>query len=228
MARMLMPGYRGVLLSAVALLLSCRTGPNQAPVVESLTGPTHVSARDSAEYRVAARDPESGRLSFLWTATRGRLAADTGELVRWLSPDSADTAWLRVAVSDEGGLSSAESVRVIVLRDTTMFVSWWDGAVKAGRFMSWADTARAGQTLAGSARTRADTLGSTYLMVMDEPNFQHWVSGEPAQPLLRRIAYRADTFSVAVPVAGRYRVVIDNIENTTDFNYWIHVYRISR
>ncbi len=224
---MVAPGYRNFLLSVLTVLLSCRTGPNQAPVVESLTGPMRVSARDSAEYRAKAHDPESGRLSYRWTETRGRLAPDTGEQVTWFSPDSSDTAWLRVSVSDDSGLTNTDSLRIIVMRDTTMFVWWWDGAVKAGRFTSWADTARAGYTLAGSARTRADTLGATYVMVLDESNFQYWVRGEPALPLLRRIACRADTFSVLVPATGRYRVVIDNTENNSDYNFWIHVFRIS-
>ncbi len=209
-------------------LLACTRGPNQAPVVASLDGPRHVSARDSAEYRVEAYDPEGGRLYYKWIATRGRVTADTGRLVQWFSPDSSDTAWLGVVVKDSQDVASAESLRVVVMRDTTVFVPWWDGAVKAGQFTSWVDTARVGHTLAGTARTVADTSGSTYLMVMDEPNFQQWANGGAAHPLLRRIAYRADTFSVVVPATGRYRVVIDNTDNTADYNYWIRVLRISR
>ncbi|MEO0078128.1 MAG: hypothetical protein ABIK86_03905 [candidate division WOR-3 bacterium] len=209
-------------------LLACARGPNQAPVVTSLDGPRHVSARDSAEYRVEAYDPEGGRLHCQWAVTRGLLTPDTGRLVQWFSPDSSDTAWLRVVVEDNEALDAAESLRVVVMRDTTVFVPWWDGTVKAGQFTSWVDTARAGYTLAGTARTIADTLGSTYLMVMDETNFQQWVRGEVAQSLLRRIAYRADTFSVLIPATGRYRVVIDNTDNAIDYNYWIHVLRISR
>jgi hypothetical protein len=155
------------------------------------------------------------------------LLADTGYEVLWYSPDSSDTAWLMATVADDSGAVKIESTRVIVMPDTTMFVWWWDGAVKAGDYVSWADTARAGATLAGSATTRADTLDTAYLTIMDEENFQRWVRHEPAQVLLRRVAHEADTFSVRMPATSRYRVVIDNTESALDYNYWIYVLRIS-
>jgi hypothetical protein len=214
-------------LLVIAALLSCGEKQDVAPIIESLTGPARVSARDSAEYRAVALTQDGQQLKYHWSATRGRFAADTGDRALWFSPDSADTVWLRVAASNEQE-TATDSVRVIVMRDTTVFVWWWDGAVKSGHHVSWADTARAGQMLVGGAGTRSDTLDTPYLMVLDEPNYQRWVKHEAAEVLLRRVAYRADTFSVFVPATGQYRVVIDNTVAATDYNYWIYALRISR
>lgn len=200
--------------------------PNRPPVINWIDGARRLHAGDSADYFCNASDPEGKQLDYHWRATVGTLRFSWGRTARWYAPDSADTAWLAVTVSDDGDSAVTDSFEVVVMPDTETIV-WWDGAVRAGEYLDWSDTVRAGYRIAGYSTTVADTIGEVYLMVFDEGSFQRWAAGEPAVALLRRIAYRADSFSVRVPVTDQYRIVIDNTLRAADYNYWLWVFSVT-
>jgi hypothetical protein len=213
---------------AACLLLACGTrAPNEPPEIHAVNGARFVSAGDSAEYTCAASDPEGQDLTFRWVSTRDTLRWNWGDRVRWVAPDSADTARLTVTVIDESLFATEESIKVVVLRDT-VDILWWDGAVRGGTYREWPCSLRVNHTIAGRSRTVADSIGDVYFAILDEANFGNWTAGEPSVALFRRLAYRADSFAVVVPATGRYHIVVDNTERAGDYNYWLWVFRISR
>ena len=204
----------------------CGRQPDQAPVIASVDGPRAVSARDSAGYTCQASDPEGQSLQYSWSCSRGEIARESANTMVWRTPSASDTARIFVTVRDDSG-SVTDSARVRVMKDTAVFIQWWDGAVKAGEFTSWRDSVVAGDTIHGWTGTVADTFGNVYVMVLDESNFQRWVQHQTPQILLRRVAYRADTFSLGIGTTDRYRIVLDNTENETDYDYWMYVVKVS-
>lgn len=210
------------------VLLSCgTTAPNQPPEISGFGGPAYLSAGDSAVYSCYATDPEEQSLTFHWSCTRDTLRWNWGQTVRWVAPDSADTARFTVAVVDDSGRGVEDSFAVVVLRDTSD-VLWWDGAVRAGAYRAWPCSLRVNHTIAGRSRTVADTIGDVYFAILDEQNFENWVAGLPSLALYRKLAFRADSFAVTVPATDRYHILVDNTERAQDYNYWLWVFRITR
>lgn len=200
---------------------------NQPPWIDRVDGARSVHVGDSTDYSCFAGDPESKPIDYAWTVTRGSLRFTWSRMARWLPPDSAGYDTLCVTVTDGGDSVVTESVFVTVLRDTTTMV-WWDGAVRGGAYREWPDSVPAGFTIAGRSTTVADTMVPAYLSIYRESEFHAWLEGRSAQPLLRRLAHQADSFAVPVTVTDRYHVVIDNTESSTDYNYWLWVFSVSR
>ena len=217
--------YR-VLLPTAALLLSVAgcPQPKEAPVISSIDGSRSVRARDSVDYTCNASDPDWKQLSYSWSQEGGSLGWDWGKTVRWFAPESSGEGFIRVTVTDEDSLTVSDSFAVTV-RAETAGVLFWDAAVKAGDFKAWPDTVRARYKLYGFCRS--DT-GDIYFMVMDDTNYTKWVAGEPAVPLLQRLAYQDDTFSIRVPAFGRYFLIIDNTQGLEDYNYNLYVWKAGR
>jgi hypothetical protein len=216
----------GVRLAFALALVLCSTGcdsPNKPPVVTSLDGPAVVSARDSAAYSCQAYDPEwRSLLRYHWSASSGSIARESASTAMWLTPAASETAWVYVAVEDDSGSSTTDSMRVRVLRDTMTFIPGWEGAVKPGMYVTWYDSIIAGDTVFGRTNTPADSFGDVFLMALDEANFTRWVEHGTPVVIYRRIAYgRYDTFSFAVGVTDQYHIVIDNTQGDADYNYWI-------
>jgi len=212
-----------VLLPAAALLLvfaGCPQ-PKEAPVISSIDGSRSVRARDSADYTCNARDPDWKLLSYAWSQEGGRFGWDWGKNVRWFAPESSGEGVIRVTVTDEDGLTASDSFTVTV-RAETLGVLFWDAAVKAGDFWAWPDTVRAGYKLYGQCGS--DT-GDIFLMVMDDTNFNKWVAGQPAVPLLQRLPYGKDTFSVRIAAFGRYHLIMDNTQGAEDYNFYLNVWK---
>jgi hypothetical protein len=214
---------RLVLLPAVLLL--CVAGcpqPKDAPVIESIDGSRSVRARDSVDYTCDVSDPDLRQLSYAWSQEGGSLGWDWGREVRWFAPGSSGHAAIRVTVTDEDGLSAADSISVTVRAETTG-VLFWDAAVKPGDFQSWSDTLRAGYKLYGYCGS--DT-GEIFLVVMDDSNFTRWTAGQTAVPLLQRRPYTTrDTFSVRVGAFGLYHLIIDNTRGAEVYNYYLNVWK---
>ena len=216
------PFFR-VLFPTAALLLvvgGCAQ-PKEAPVISSIDGNRSVRARDSADYTCNASDPDWKLLSYSWSQQGGSLGWDWGRNVRWFAPESSGKGLIRVTVTDEDGLTASDSFAVDV-RAETLGVLFWDGAAKAGDFRAWPDTIRAGYKLYGQCGS--DT-GDIFLMVMDDTNFTKWVAGQPAVPLLQRLPYKADTFSVMIHAFGRYYLIMDNTQGAKDYNYYLNVWK---
>ena len=214
--------HRYLLLPAALLLAVARCPqPKEAPVISSIDGSRSVEARDSADYRCKATDPDWKRLSYDWSQEGGSLAWDWGESVRWYAPDFSGRGVIKVTVTDEDGLAATDSLSVTVRAETVGVLSW-DAAIKAGGYWSWHDSIRAGYKLYG--RCGSDT-GDIFLMVMDDSNFARWRAGEPAVPLLRRLPYIRDTFSLKISLLGLYHLVVDNTVGAEDYNYFLNVWK---
>jgi len=208
----------------LAAVLFCAYGCEQAkesPVIASVDGNRSVRARDSADYWCNASDPDGTQLSYYWATEGGRLGWDWGRNVRWFAPESSGKGIVRVTVTDEDGLSVSDSFPVMV-RAETAGVLFWDAAVKAGYYRAWPDTVRPGFKLYGYCGS--DT-GNIFLMVMDDTNFTKWVAGQSATPLLQRLPYQNDTFSVRISAFGVYHLVIDNTQGEEDYNYHLYVWK---
>ncbi len=196
--------------------------PREAPVISSINGSKSVEARDSADYKCDASDPDWKQLSYSWSQKGGSLGWDWGDSVRWFAPESSGKGIIRVTVTDEDGLTVSDSLTVSV-RAETAGVLFWDAAVKAGDFSAWSDTVRAGYKLFGHWLSDA---GIIYLKVMDDTNFDKWVAGEPAIWLLRCPPDSTnDTFSIRISVSGLYHLIVDNTEGAEDYNYYLNVWK---
>ena len=211
-------------LTAAVLLLAavaCEQ-PKEPPVISSIDGSKSVEARDSADYKCNASDPDWKQLSYSWSQEGGNLGWDWGDRVRWFAPESSGKGVVRVTVTDEDGLTATDSLAITVRAETTG-VLFWDAAVKAGDFQAWSDTVRAEYKLYGYC---GSDPGDIYLKVMDDTNFTRWVAGDSAKPLLQRLPYATnDTFSVRIPALGLYHVIMDNTEGTGDYNYYLYVWK---
>ncbi len=218
-----MTGHRRIPFLFVSLSLAV-TGcpqPREAPIISSLDGSRSVEARDSADYNCKATDPDWQELAYAWSQEGGSLGWDWGESVRWYAPESSGRGVIRVTVTDEDGLTATDSLLVAVRAETVSVLSW-DASAKAGSYWSWRDSIRAGYKLYG--RCGSDT-GDIFLMVMNDSNFAKWAAGEPAVPLLRRLPYLKDTFSLRIGALGLYYLVVDNTEGAEDFNYFLNVWK---
>jgi len=197
--------------------------PKEPPVIESIDGSRSVEARDTADYTCNATDPDLKQLSYLWSQEGGRLGWDWGKRVRWFAPESSGRAFLRVTVTDEDGLSTDDSLDIVVRADTTDILNW-DGAVKAGQYQQWPDTVLAGYRLYGYC---VSDSGSLILKVMDDSSFTAWVAGRPVTPLWDTIVPDKWTaFTVSIDVSGLYHIIMDNKGGTGDYNYALHVWRL--
>ena len=221
--------FFGVLVSSILVgLVGCGTvAENRPPVIDRVDGNRDVHVGDSVDYTCVASDPESKPLDYSWTATRGSLRFTWSRMARWFPPDSAGYDTLCVVVTDGGDSVVTESVFVSVLHDTTTMV-WWDGAVRAGAYREWSDSVEAGFKIAGRSTTVSDTSTQVYLSIYQENEFQEWLEGQPAQALFHRLAYESDSFAVPVTATDRYHVVIDNTASSSDYNYWLWVFSVSR
>jgi hypothetical protein len=212
------------ILQVAGSLLLVATGCTQLkepPVISSVDGSRSVKSRDSADYTCNASDPDWKLLTYSWSSVGGSLGWNWGRSVRWFAPESSGEALVRVTVSDEDGLTATDSFTVAV-RAETLGVLFWDGAVKAGDFRAWPDTVRTGYKLYGRCGSDA---GDIFLMVMDDTNFTKWVAGQPAVPLLQRLPYQKDTFSVRIPAFGQYYLIMDNTQGAEDYNYYLNVWK---
>jgi hypothetical protein len=210
---------------AIAVLFVLAAGcqqPKEAPIISSIDGSRSVEARDSADYTCNASDPDLKQLSYSWSQEGGSLGWDWGKKVRWFAPESSGDGVIRVTATDEDGLTAVESL-MVTIRAETADVLFWDAAVKAGDFHSWADTVRAGYKLYGYCGS--DT-GDIFLLVMDDSNFTRWVAGQPASSLFQRSPWNTkDTFSARVEAAGLYHIIVDNTRGAEDYNFWLYIWK---
>jgi hypothetical protein len=207
-----------VFAAALVLAAGC-TETNYGPIIDKVEGSRNISAGDSVDFLCDASDPEGQPLDFAWSASDGLLLWDWGNTVRWVTPDSADTVRMSVTVTDDQGVSVEDSFEVIV-RPDTVGLFFWDGAVKAGYYVSWPDTIKAGYKLYGYCGS--DT-GEIFLLVMDDTNYTRWRVGEPSVALLQRMPYLKDTFSLRITATGLYYIVMDNRQGAEDYDYWLWV-----
>lgn len=209
-------------IAVLSVLVAGCQQPKEAPVISSLAGSRSVEARDSADYTCKASDPDWKQISYSWSQEGGTLGWNWGNSVRWFAPESSGDGVIRVTVTDEDGLTAEDSL-MVTIRAETAGVLFWDAAVKAGDFQSWADTVRAGYRLYGYCGS--DT-GEIFLMVMDDSNFTKWVAGQAAVSLFQRRPWDTNnTFLVPISAFGLYHVIVDNTRGVADYNYYLNVWK---
>ena len=93
-------------------------GVNQAPVIDSLTpSATAVLPGNPVNIVCSASDPESGILTYTWSATGGTISGDADadpEAVVWTASAVAEPATITVTATDPGGATSSDSVAIDV------------------------------------------------------------------------------------------------------------------
>jgi hypothetical protein len=210
-------------MAAAGLLLAVAAcgQPKAAPIISSIEGKKSVEARDTAGFKCKAEDPNLEPLSYSWSQEGGSLAWDWGDSVRWFAPESSGKAVIRVTVTNEDGLSASDSLSLTV-RAETVTVLFWDAAVKAGEYDSWADTVRAGYTLYGLCGSDSRNIS---LKAMDDSNFAKWVAGQGAVFLLDKPPYDTHAFSVPIGAFGVYHLVIDNQHGLEDGNFYLRAWK---
>jgi hypothetical protein len=219
-----MPGSSRSAVFAAALLLLAVAGcpqPKDSPVISSIDGSRSVEARDSVDYTCNASDPDLKQISYSWSHDGGSLGWNWGKEVRWFAPESSGDGVIRVTVTDEDGLTASDSIIVVVRAETTG-VLFCDASVKAGDFVSWSDTVRAGYELYGYC---GSDKGEIRLVVMDDSSFAKWVSGQDPVRLLDQSPYDTNTFSVQISELGLYHIVMDNTRGIEDYSYWLNVWK---
>lgn len=206
-------------------------------MINRLLGSEVISVRDSIWFFCEAETPVAEPLIFHWSCTRGRLIEKSQKLkvkkgergarcedsVKWFAPDSSGRAVIRVTVVDSRPDSVSDSLVVTVNPLVRSFISW-DGAVKAGGYFFWSDSAWAGYRLSGAC---ASDSTPTYLIFMDESNFPKWREGKPYEYLIRRLAYNRSPFYDTISQSGRYYLVIDNIRSSKDCGFWVNIWLTS-
>ncbi len=207
-------------MSPSLVLISC----SEKMAEVKLVGPDAVTVRDSAWFRCEV-DGVVPPLTFQWLCNKGRLreVEDSRDSVQWFAPDSSGGAVINVMIVDSQGKSARDSLVVTINPLVKSFINW-DGAVKSGGYFFWGDSGWQGYRLAGWSS--GDT-GTTYLLFMDEVNFLKWREGASYQYLIRRWAYNRSPFYDTLPATGLYYLVIDNIRNNKDCNFWVVIWLTS-
>lgn len=206
----------------VTLLPGCRKGV-ETPAVKILGGSRTVTVNDSVWFRCVVEAQKKPALTFHWWCTAGNLSVTEGDSVRWVAPDSSGFATVGVAGFDTNGNETRDSIEVAIEPRSVTFV-FWEGAVKAGDFVFFCDSARARYRLHGWSQ--ADT-GSTYLLFLDEPNFLRWNQGQGCEFMIRRLAYISSPFYDTIPASGVYYLVMDNTRGLTDVSFRVEIRLIS-
>jgi hypothetical protein len=113
-------------LLSVLLMSGCNfinvpgAAPNNAPLIESVTGTKDVWALADSEMVCSASDPDGDSLRYEWSTDNG-VVIGTGARMMWVSPDTMGTYDVAVKVSDgKGGeAKQAVSIRVLTNADGT-------------------------------------------------------------------------------------------------------------
>lgn len=212
-----------VLLLAVFLGLSvsgCSRNQDEPLVIELIEGPTEVRVRDTVGFKCLVSQRQPGPLDFTWACSTGRLTWDWGYRVRWHAPETSGRSFLCVTAADSLGNTATETLRLLV----TKRVVWpiiWDAAVKPYSFAHWMDSMWAGYVLSG--RSGSDSTYPVFLLVMDDSEYQKWVSGEPAVYIVRRLCYKDGVFTDTLRSTGRFHVIVDNTQSPAETDFWVRI-----
>ena len=88
--------------------------PNQPPVIDSLASKyLQVKRAMEAPVECVATDPESGELSYTWSASGGSFVID-GAMVSWVAPYDYGTFTITVTVTDDEGAQATETIDIRV------------------------------------------------------------------------------------------------------------------
>ncbi len=189
------------------------------PVIKEITGKGKVLSRDSVWFKCVMAEPGAGGLSFCWWCSKGRFADNSGDSVKWFAAESSGMALIKVKVTDARGDTAVDSVLLRVNPRVVNFINW-DGAVKAGSFVFFSDSAWAGYRLSGA--TSADS-GSIFLIFMDSFNFVRWHRGEDFSFRIKQPAYRTAPFYDTIPETGIYFLVLDNSRNFNTCSFRVNI-----
>jgi hypothetical protein len=103
-----------VLSSGCNLINVPGAAPNNAPLIESVTGTKDVWALADSEMVCQASDPDGDSLRYEWSTDNGVIIG-TGARMMWVSPDTMGTYDVAVNVSDGKGGEAKDTVSIRVL-----------------------------------------------------------------------------------------------------------------
>jgi hypothetical protein len=107
----------GAALVLALVLAYVSTSVSRPPVIVTWQAqPAHVARGGSAVLRVAAADPDGGRLQYAYAAERGRIAADVNDptTARYTAPLKGETDAVTVTVTDARGLTATASTPLTI------------------------------------------------------------------------------------------------------------------
>ncbi len=205
-------------LIAVTSLVGCRIeiGP---PVITKIVGQTNVVALDSSYFECQVGVPAIGPLRFEWWGSRGRWARNDLPRVVWYAPESSGAALIRVKVTDGKGRETVDSLEVSITSRKVVFIRW-EGMVKAGEWLFFADSCRVNYRLYG--RASADT-GSMYLIFLNMENFVRWCNNESYEFRIRRRANDVRPFYDTISESDFYYLILDNTLSSRDCGYQVNI-----
>jgi hypothetical protein len=102
----------------VAARSDTQPAENHAPVISTLTAtPSTVAPLAKSTVVVAASDPDSDALSYIWTCSGGTLATGSTS-VAWTAPAINGTYTVTCTAKDAGGLTASKTVSITVTSPT--------------------------------------------------------------------------------------------------------------
>ncbi len=199
----------GILLLTLPLLfaISCKSIlPNQAPVIQSISGADYVDANSSIALTCVAGDPDGDQLGYFWTCTHGYLSSSVGSTVIWYAPEVSGNAIVSVTVSDGRGGSDTRSKTITVNRVTTTLINW-DGQIPAGYYRYWTSYLKSGYTVSGNFWV--DDYDINFL-ILDAANYENWRNNMSYNYVIRVLRSAETSFSATIPTEGTYYIILDN------------------
>jgi len=192
--------------------IGVRPMPNRPPVIDSIVGPSSVSANGNTTLTCFATDPDGDPMTYSWMCTRGRVSPSSGQTITWHAPDTSGSVLITATVRDDRG---GEVERTKTINVTKVTTTWLDKmeSVSAGDFKAWYGTLKAGYTVWGSfsvSQKGDDNVLDINFYVLDSTNYYKWRNNQSGSGIVVKNRSSGASYSATVPRTCRYYVVLDN------------------
>ncbi len=201
----------GQLADTATKSIAVKAKPNEAPIVDSISGPSSLPANSSAALTCYARDPDGDSLTYAWTCERGHVSPATGATVTWTAPDTSGNVIISVTVRD---VHNANDQRTKTINVTKVTTTWIDTmvSVPASSYKAWYGTMKIGYRVWGdfSVEQKAATVLDISFYVFDSTNYYLWANNQSATGVVVVNRSSGTSYSGTIPKTCRYYVVLDN------------------
>ncbi|MBN2465368.1 hypothetical protein JXD38_07065 [candidate division WOR-3 bacterium] len=185
--------------------------PNEAPIIDSISGPASLPANGSTTLTCYAHDPDGDSLTYAWTCERGHVTPPTGATVTWTAPDTSGNVIITATVRDAHNANDQRTKTINVTKVTT---TWIDTmvSVPAASAKAWYGTMKIGYRVWGSfsVEQKATTALDINFYVFDSTNYYKWVNNQSATGVVVVNRSSGTSYSGTIPKTCRYYVVLDN------------------
>jgi hypothetical protein len=186
--------------------------PNSAPVIDSISGPSSLSANGNTSLTCFATDPDGDTLTYSWTCQRGRCTPATGRTVTWFAPDTSGNVIVTVTARDGRGGEDVRSKTIGVSKVTTTLLDTMV-SVSASSYKAWYAPMKIGYSVWGSFSVQqkiSEDAQDINFYVMDSTNFYLWVNNQSSAAIVNKQRSSGTSYSAVVPRTCRYYIVLDN------------------